>query len=227
MTGLRLAVGMLAILAVGCHGRFKRAVGSIDDVQLQAVTVSGPSANLGRAVYVGDPTPDSDGEVAANVVGAVATGVFNVVQGVKEAELREKISQIDIERSNDAMLDGVANALGSGPPFGAVPRGAAEPLLQLELVEWGLQVPGVGIPGSFTYVVRARLYDGDGRKKYKSRLRCDIQAGDPSPVSQALLLVNNAKQVKQMSREELQGSFDALASYCGGVFVTRMRRHAS
>jgi len=224
---LRMAMALISVVMItGCHARFKRNVGSIDDVQLQLMTLNGPSANLGRAWYAGDPTPDSDGEVAANVIGAVATGVFNVVQGVKEAELRAKIARVDIERSNEAMLDGVARALGSGPPFEALPRGASENLLQLELLEWGLQVPGVGVPGSFDYVVRARLYNADGRRIYKSRLRCDIQAGQPSPVSQSLLLVNNAKQVKKMSDAQLQESFDALAQYCGSVFVTKMRRHA-
>ncbi len=220
------AIVALVTLAA-CHGRFKRSVGAIDDVQLQAVTVSGPTANLGRAWYPADPTPDSQGEATANVVGTIAAGVFNIVQGAKEAELRNKLAQVDIERSNDAMLDGVARSLGSGPPFEARGRGSSGNLLQFELLEWGLQVPGVGIPGSFDYVVRARLYERSGRLVYKSRLRCNIQAGDPSPVSQSLLLVNNAKQVKQMSMEELQASFDALAEYCGSVFVTRMRRHAS
>jgi len=224
---LRLLTATLALATItGCHARFKRAVGSIDDIQLQAVTTAGPSAQLGRAYYVGDPTPDSRGEATANVIGAVATGVFNVVQGVKEAEIVRRISAIDIERSNQAMLDGVARALGQGPPFEARPMGQSDNLLQLELIEWGLRVPGVGVPGSFSYVVRARGYDSTGRRIYKSRLRCDIMAGDPSPVSQSLLLVNNAKQVKRMTDGELQGAFDALAEYCGSVFVTRMRRHA-
>ncbi|MEO0601028.1 MAG: hypothetical protein AAF211_06305 [Myxococcota bacterium] len=214
------------VMFSGCHARFKRNVGSVDDVQLQVLALNGPSAALGRAYFVGDPTPDSDGEQAANVIGAVAAGVFNVVQGVKEAEIRNKIAQIDVQRSNDAMLNGVAKTLGSGPPFEARGRGDSDNLLQLELVEWGLQVPAVGVPGSFDYVVRARIYNGDGRRIYKSRLRCQIEAGDPSPVSQALLLVNNAKQVKRMSIDELQASFDTLAEFCGGVFVSRMRRHA-
>ncbi|MEN0063840.1 MAG: hypothetical protein AAGA48_16935 [Myxococcota bacterium] len=222
-----LGLTLSLLVMVGCHGRFKRNVGSIDDVQLQLLTTSGASAVLPRSYYVGDPTPDSDAEVAANVVGSVASGVFNVVQGVKEAQLREKIGRVDIGRSNDAMLNSLASTLGGGPPFAVRGRNDSGNLLQLELVEWGLQVPSLGVQGSFTYKVRAKLFTEAGRKVYKSRLRCNIAAGDPSAVAQGLLVVNNAKQIKKMSDAELQDAFDAMAEYCGGVFVARMRQHAS
>ncbi len=217
----------LAGIVAGCHAKFKREVRTIDDAQLTILTQAGASASLGRAAYVGDPTPESKEERTANLVGAVATGVFNTVQAVKEIDIMRRINQtVDIEKVNSAMLASLAASLGDGPPFAAVPSGRSENLLQLEVIRWGLQVPAVGVPGSFDYEVRARMYKGDGERIYSSRLTCQIQAGTPNVASEALLLVNNAKQVKQMSDEELQSAFEAMASYCGGVFVARMRRHA-
>lgn len=209
-----------------CHAKFKREVQHIDAVQLQILTQAGPSAQLGHAAFVPNPAPRSDEEAAANVVGAVATGAFNVVQAVKETELRKRLAAVNVEATNAAMLDGVSQALGSGPPFHVARAGEAEDLLQLEVVKWGLSVPAVGAQGTFTYEVRARLYKGDGDRVYSSRMRCDVAAGDPNVASQALQLVNNAKQVKEMSDEELQAAFDTMAHYCGGVFVARLRRHA-
>lgn len=224
MRGL-LTIVVTLTLMTGCHARFKKAARNIDAIDVDTLTIGGVNALLGRAYAPYDPNPDSNAEAAANVVGAVAAGVFNVVQGVKEAELRDRIAKVNIERSNRVMVDAFARALGDGPPFAV--SSDAKHLLQLELIEWGLQVPAVGVQGSFTYRVRARLYDPDGRTQYKTRMTCEIAAGDPSAVSQGLFVVNNAKQVKQMTLAELQDAFDAMANYCGTVFVTRMRRHAS
>lgn len=217
----------LCIGLMGCHGKFKREVGSVSDVKLQIVTGSGPDATLGRAVYFGDPTPESDEEAVVDAVGVAATTVLNVVQAVKEAEIRDRIAQaVDIRLTNSAMLAGVADTLGGGPPFAAVGQNESGNLLQFEVLDWGLEVPALGAQGSFTYTVRARLYKESGERIYSSRMTCQIAAGAPGATAQALMLVNNARQVKEMSDEDLQAAFDAMASYCGSVFVSRMRRHA-
>lgn len=220
-------LGAALAAMVGCHGKFKREVGSIADVKLQVVTAAGPSATLGKVGYFGDPTPESRKEAAADAVGVAAATVFNVVQAVKEAEIRERIARaVDIGVTNSAMLTGVASTLGSGPPFEVVGMNESANVLQFEVLDWGLQVPAVGVQGSFTYRIRARLYKEGGDRVYSSRMTCDIAAGSPGATAQALLLVNNARQIKQMSDEELQAAFDAMAEYCGSVFVARLRRHA-
>jgi hypothetical protein len=218
---------LIAVLGSACHAKFKREVGDISSVQLQILTTTGPSSDLGRAVFVPSPVADSDEEVAANVIGAVATGAFNIVQAVKENELQKRLATaVNVEATNAAMLEGVSQTLGSGPPFHVARAGESENLLQLEVVRWGLSVPAVGVQGTFTYEVRTRLYMGDGDRVYSSRMRCDVAAGDPDAASQALMLVNNAKQVKQMTDAQLQEAFDTMARYCGGVFVANLRRHA-
>ncbi|MBX2799915.1 MAG: hypothetical protein KTR31_19705 [Myxococcales bacterium] len=212
---------------VGCHAKFKREVGNIDDVQLQIITQSGPNAQLGQVYAVVDPDPETEEEAAANAVAAVAAGVINVVQAVKEEEVRRKLADaVDIEATNSAMLQGVADTLGGGPPFSVAGSGASDNLLQLEVMSWGLSVPNIGAQGTFTYQVRARVYKADGDRIYSSRMTCEIAAGTPGAGSVALGLVNNVKQIKKMSNEELQTSFSAMAEYCGSVFVAKMRRHA-
>ncbi len=216
---------VVALLATGCHAKFKKHADQVGAAQLQVLALGGADAQLGRAGVLLDPTPESDEEAVAGAVAAVAAGVFNTVQAVKEAELRDRIATaVDPSLTNEAMMLGVTETLGGGPPFSIAED--ARSLLQLEVLSWGLSVPTVGASGSFTYTVRARVYLPDGERIYSNSLTCVVGAGAPSAVSQALGLVNNAKQVKQMSDAELQDAFDAMARYCGGVFVTKLRKHA-
>ncbi|HHO51829.1 MAG TPA: hypothetical protein ENK18_13360 [Deltaproteobacteria bacterium] len=218
--------GMFAIWVTGCHAKFKREVGSIDAVQLEIITQSGPSASLGGVAVPVDPTPESDAEAVVDGIAGVAAGVFNLTQAVKAAKISDRLaSTIDIDRTNSAMLEGIAAALGH-TPFSVVRADQGGDLLQLEVLNWGMQVAGLGNQGRFTYEVRARIYKADGERVYSSRLSCELAAGAPGAEARALNLVNNVKQLDEMSDEQLQESFEAMAGYCGEVFVAQLRKHA-
>lgn len=221
-----VALSVVAGLATGCHAKFKREVGSLSAVQLEIITQSGPTASLGGVVVLADPTPESDAEAVVDGVASVAAGIFNISQAVKATQISNRLAEVvDMGRTNSAMLEGVTRTLGN-TPFAIVNADQSGDLLQLEVLEWGMQVPSLGVQGSFTYEVRARIYKADGDRIYSSRLSCEIAAGSPGAGSQVLGLVNNVKQIEEMSDEDLQASFEAMAEYCGGVFVTKMRKHA-
>ncbi len=221
-----VALGLTVALASGCHAKFKKNVGSLDAVQLDILLQSGPSVSLGGAVVVADPTPESDAEAIAGGVAAAAAGIFNVTQAVKANKLNNRIaSAVDLERTSSVMLESVAQTLGNAP-FSVAGEGVTQDLLQIEVLDWGLEVPALGAQGSFNYNVRARIYKGNGDRIYSSRLSCEVAAGSPGAGSQALGLVNNVKQLEQMSDDELQEAFEGMADYCGGIFVAKMRKHA-
>lgn len=205
----RAVLGLVLLtLASGCHGRFKRAAPALGDVRAQVLSEQRPSVRLGSA----------PGEVGM---------VVDLVNGVKTVDVERKLQRsVDVDTMNAAFLEGLHDGLEGGPPFGLTDEKRA-PVLQVEVMNYGLEVPSLGAQGVFTYDLRVRLYDRDGRRVYKTRLSCDTPAGDPKAVSQALGTVNNAKTVDQMGRRAIQHAFDEAAWLCGSELTAKLRKHAS
>ncbi len=205
-------LGFLVVCALGsgCHARFKKAVGNLDQVRPQLVMSGGPAVQLGHVYDEG-------------LVGAVV----NIAQDVKGVKVADRIaSSVDVDGVNAAFSAGLADTLGAGPPFGLTQDPKAS-LLQVEILSYGLNVPQMGAPGSFTYTIRVGIYEPTGRRVYKTVRSCSTGVGSPSPVAQALLLVNNVKQLEEMSDRELQRAFEGASYYCGIELVTKMRKHAN
>jgi hypothetical protein len=202
---------LLSMSLMGCHARFKKAVGSIDTANVDLVVVGGPQVQLGY-MYSGVDLLDA---------------VVNITQEVKSAKQTKRIaSVVDIHQVNDQMYGGTADGLETGPPFAYRPDGTdADALVQIEVMSWGMDVPILGAPGVFTYDMRVRIYEDSGRRVYKGRLMCDTSVGAPPALSQALWTVNNVKQLDSLSDEEVQAAFDATAAWCGQQLVTQLRRH--
>ena len=199
----------LVVFSGGCHAKFKREVGSLGAVRAQTIVTGQPDVELGK-IY-----DDS-----------LAAAVFNVVQEVRSASPAMRIaSAVKIEQVNDAMKGGFAEVLGDGPPF-AYTEDKSAPTLQMEVLSWGLYVPYIGAPGEFTYDLRVQLYKPDGDRIYKTRIHCTTTAGAPPTESLIFGTVNNVKQLEQMSDAQIQDAFDAVARWCGGQLVSKMRRHA-
>lgn len=197
------------LLSTACHAKFKREAPGLGAVRTQAL-VSGPvDVELGKL--------GGDTLVAA---------VVNVVQEVNEVGPEQRIAQaVDLDRVNRALQQSLADTLGSGPPF-ATTADPKAPLLQLEVVRWGLQVPYLGAPGTFNYDLRVRIYKPDGDRVYASSLSCNTGVGNPPPEARVLGTVNNMRQLEQMSDREIERAFVAVAQWCGAQLVTQMRRHA-
>lgn len=207
---------LLLPLLLGCHAKFKREAPGLGAVRTQVVTVGGPYVELG---HVGVETD--------NALVAAAALVVNVAQEVQGMDLAGRIAgAVDVAAINRAFNDGVAQTLQSGPPFAYTEDPNAPATMQIEVLSYGMFVPYLGAPGVFTYDLRVRIYKRDGERVYKTRHSCEIGAGTPGIPEVVLGVVNNVREVKDMSDAEIQQSFSTLAAWCGQTFVARMRRHA-
>jgi hypothetical protein len=208
-TPLCLAIAA-ATLTGGCHAKFKDAVPDIDAINIQVLTTGGPYVQLGH-IYGDD---------------SVVSGVINVVQDVRGAYQADKIERAvysaDIE---EALEVGIADTLGHGAPFGVTAGDPDAPTLQIEVTSYGLMVPMIGVPGSFTVSAKARMYNEDGRRIYKKNLHCNLGL-DADGLEGALPLFNNVEAIQSMTDEELNQAFATMGWLCGQQLVVKMRQHA-
>lgn len=205
----------------GCHAKFKKAVPTIDDINVQVITTGGPYVELGKVWG----TPDT-GNSAVNAALGIAAVAVNVAQTINEVDQTQRIyDAVDIDSVNGAVVDGLADTLGSGPPF-AFTAEDADATLQLEVLSYGLYVPYIGAPGEFTYDLRARMYKADGERVYKTRMSCEVGAGDPQASEVVLGVVNNIRQLEELTDAQINDAFATLAYYCGEKFLVKMRKHA-
>ncbi len=207
---MRLLVPLLLLTLTGCHAKFKKYASTLGTVKVQVINTGGPYVELGK---VHDPD--------AGLVGAA----INVVQTARGIDLAPRIAAaVQTPQVNDAMVGSLVTTIGSGPPFGVAPDSAS--LLQLEILSYGLYVPYLGAPGEFTYTAMATVYKQDGERIYRNTLTCTAGVGDPSTAAVVLSLVNNVKQIDQMTDAQINEVFVETARYCGTQFVTKMRKHA-
>lgn len=211
----RVSLGLLAlVLLAGCHAKFKKYAPTLGQVSVQTVTTGMPYVNLGKASG-GDTTAEN-----------VAATVVNVVQAAKEVDQTRRLAQaVRIQDVNAALEAGFAETLGGGPPFALVSH-EAPARVQLEVLDYGLNVPFIGAPGEFTYTVRVRIYTAGGERVYSSRSTCSTAAGAPTGLASALGVVNNVRQLKDLTDEQINEAFTGTAHWCGSLIVTRMRKHA-
>jgi len=211
-----LNLTVLALFAAtGCHAKFKKEAPTLGAVRVQVVMTGGPEVNLGKMYDYDDKGS------------ALISSVVNVVQSVKEIDQTKRIAQaVEIGKVNAAMKQGLGETLGGGPPFAYSDQEIAPATLQLEVMSYGLSVPYLGAPGEFTYDIRARIYKANGDRVYKARMNCTVGAGDPSAAAVVLGVVNNVKQLKEMTNAQIQETFEVTANYCGQQWVRKMRKHA-
>lgn len=206
----RLLLPLLLLTVGGCHAKFKKYASTLGTVKVQVINTGGPYVELGK---VQDPD--------AGLVGAA----INVVQTVRGMDITPRIAAaVQTPQVNDALTSGLVNTIGSGPPFGISPDSPS--LLQLEIESYGLYVPYLGAPGEFTYTALATVYKQDGERIYRNRLTCTAGVGNPETAAVVLGVVNNTKQLDQMTDAEINQVFVDTARWCGSLFVTKMRKHA-
>ncbi len=206
---MRFAVAALIALslATGCHSRFKKHVGSIDDVRVDMAMTVGPHVNLGGV--------GGDGLVA---------GVINTVQAVKSYDLTGDINKaVDPAAVAVAFTEEVDAVFAEGPPFEVKPD--SDTILQFEMLAYGIDVAGLGMPGALTYTLRSRIYLPDGKLVYTAQHPCAVPFSDPKAISVVLGTVNNSKAIKDMRPKEIRSMFEGGARYCAAQTVTRIRRH--
>lgn len=217
-----LSLVAVVVLASGCHAKFKKEAPTLGAVDVQVITNGGPYVELGK---MGNPLAGQGGALEA--FGAIASTAVNIAQEVEGINQTERIANaVQISEVNRVFDAGIARTLDDGPPFAYTADSGAPATLQLEVLSYGLYVPWLGAPGTFTYTLRARIYKSNGDRVYSSSLTCEAGMGMASPVEQVLSVVNNVEQIEQMSDAEIQESFLSIADWCADLFVTRMRKHA-
>jgi len=195
----------LAVLG-GCHARFKKHVGSIKHVRAEMVGFGDPTVNLG---YVND-----DSLVAAAV---------NIGQAVKSEGLTQRVGKAV---RPDAVADAFVVSLDESMkkrPFEV--RDTSRHTLQIEMLHYGIDVPGLGNPGALNYVLRTQLYKGNGKKVYKASHTCSLSFAQFKPVSVTLGTTNNAKAIKELKNKEIRALFEEGAAACADLVVARIRQH--
>jgi len=208
-----------SLVLPGCHCKFKKYAPTLGEVRVQALVTGYPYVRLGRLAGPVDP------EHAP--IAAVAAGVVNVVQGVREIEQTDRIARaVDLRVVNEALVGGFAEALGGGPPFAFSPADQGGNVMQIEVLAWGLDVPYLGAPGAFTYDLRVRIYTEEGERVYSSSTTCAAGAGSPGAAEVVLGVVNNVAEIERMSDEEITSSFSSIAYWCGQELVRKIRKHA-
>ncbi len=213
-TAAMAAALMLASpLMGGCHAKFKKHAPTLGAVETKVYGVRQPTVNLGGSDL--------------NQNNSILEDAVAIYQMGKEAELeRRMIMAVDPDAVQWSLEDGVANSLGDGPPFAWVSDEGRNAVLQLEVAEYGMNVSSLGAQGDFTYLVKMRIYTPEAKRVYRARTRCSLPVGDPDVFSRAFGGVNNVRQIKKMSDDQIQMAFEDMAKYCGDRIVAKMRRHA-
>lgn len=146
---------------------------------------------------------------------------------MREIDQTERIANaVRIGEVNHALEEGLVQAMGGGPPFAFVDDPEAPALFQIEVLYYGLMVPWLGAPGTFTYDLRLRIYRSDGERVYAARHQCEAGAGSPPAAAQVLSVVDNVRTLEQMSDDQISGAFETIAFWCGEELVAKLRRHA-
>lgn len=218
-------MSFLLLALLGCHAKFKKNAPDLHQVRVQIVTSGMPYVTLGRL--------DTDDYVAPGThvdpeVEIAAEAAVDIVQTMNEMNLAGDLARrVDPAQLSQTMTQGLLETIQNGPPFALTTDPQVTHTLQIEVISYGLNVPHLGAPGQFTFDVQARLYRGDtGKRVYSTSLSCDSAAGDPEAAEVAFSVVNNVRELDEMSDEQLQAAFNDMAHYCGTYFATQMRKHA-
>lgn len=199
------------ILGTGCHAKFKKAAPTLGSVGVQVVTTGAPSVDLGTI-----PATNTPIDV-----------IVDVAKEVGENTLEERIAKaVEVTEVEAAFAQGIAAALGSGPPFAYTDAADAPAKLQVEVTSYGLASAGLGASGEFSYALKARIYRANGERVYKYSTTCTPGAQDADTAGQIVQAIENVRKIDKMSKAEMNDLFVETARYCGRELVLRMREHA-
>ena len=218
-------MSVLLLALVGCYATFKKNAPDLDQVRVQVSTPGEPTVTLGTLDRGAGVPP---GVYVPPETQMAATYAVDVEQASDEIEMAEDLARrVDPAALTETMTKGLLETIQDGPPFELTTDPQVKHTLQIEVTSYGLEVPYLGAPGEFTFVVEARLHRGDtGKRVYSTSLHCDTRAGGPTASPVALGAADHVRELERMSDEELQGAFNDMAYYCGTYLAERMRKHA-
>jgi hypothetical protein len=205
---------LLCVAAVGgCHARFKRHVEDIRAVRVEVLPADAPTVWLGRQ------------DAGEGLVADIADVVVNTKMAIDESKIAARVNKaVDPEASAAALQERLSKVLQDGPPFRVRSKGG-DAVLELEVVDFGLSAAAPGQQAVFDTQVRAKIYL-DGETVYRAVTSCSVEAGRPGPFWDAVGWVDNARQIKELDRAEIQAAFDDVAAACGQEVARKIRKHA-
>ena len=205
-----MRIAMLLTLTFGCHAKFAKVAPELDTSTLSIQFNGPPMVSLGSSSDEG-------------LIGAIS----NTVQAVRSMDQTARIQQaIQPDDVQAALRSGIANGLKDGIPFTIVEDESADAIARINVRRYGMFVDNIGDPGRFDFVAKLRVYGKDRKRVYGKRLRCSAGVGSPNMAAEILQVVNNVKQLKSMSDEQINQTFVDIAAYCGSLFTLKMQRHA-
>lgn len=209
-------------LLFGCHAKFKREAPTLGAVRTEVITVGAPYVHLGQVSGGSISVGNGGVDVAIAAVGTL----INVGQAIGSIDQTARIANaVNVTQVNETFEASLSQNLGSGPPFAWTSDPTAS-LLQLEITSWGMEVPYLGAPGAFTYDITAHIYKPNGDRVYTGYLQCTAGVGTPEAGEIVLSVVNNVRQLNEMTDAQINDTFQAIAEWCGQDFVRQLRRHA-
>ena len=202
-------VAMAVVLAglMGCGTSLKQAASTLDEVRAEVVADGLPSVHLG--VLEGTTGP-----------------VEGMVNGVKMLVASKAVAKaIDVEGISQAFVDGLTEGLADGEPFG-IGSSAGAPILEVEILDLGLDLPSAGADGLFAYDVRVTLRDRQGNRLYRDRRSCEMPVGDPAALEQALLGSGGFQRPEGTPAQALQQAFEQVARSCAAEVADDLQRRS-
>ena len=201
---------LLLLFTSGCYGKFIAAAPELNTARLQVNYTTQARVELGRTA--------DDGLLGA---------IVNTVQAVRSADQTRRIRQaIQPQDIHDATYQGLVDGLQDGIPFSITEDANADAMVRLNIKRHGMFVPFLGAPGRFDYVARLKIYNRERKRIYSKRLRCWTGVGSPDSSAEILGVVNNVKQLKSMSDEEINQTFMDVSAHCGWLFAMKMKQHS-
>ena len=132
---------------------------------------------------------------------------------------------IDVDGISQAFVDGLAEGLANGEPFG-IGSSTGAPVLEVEILDLGLDLPSTGADGLFAYDVRATRRDRQGNRLYRDRRTCELPVGDPAAIEQALLGSGGFLRPADTPAQALQRAFEQVARACAAEVADDLQRRS-
>ena len=149
-----------------------------------------------------------------------------MVRGIKTLVASKAMARaVDIDGINSAFLRGLEEGLSGGQPF-ALGLADGSPLLEVEILDLGLDLPEAGALGVFVYDVRVTLRDLHGNRLYRDRQTCELPVGDPESIQEALDAANAVRRSEAAPAQALQDAFEQVAETCAAQVAQDLRRRS-
>lgn len=215
MTRTAIVLAVSALLATGCHGRYKRNADSLGKVAVDVQINTEPRVDGGE-VPLDAPT---------NAAEAAEAGVrmASVVLGRKA---QKKLSRAVDSETAEAVLDDAFDAelARKRLPYKTGDKGRAE--LVIEVVDFGLDA-SMGTPEAYVSTVTT-IHDKKGKRVYRARETCTREVGPGLGVGldfTGLGELAAMKALSEMKPKQMEKVVLKVTEQCAGEVADELVKH--